>query len=68
MNRIQIKEEIEKLENHDCHLTPEDSCPTCEKIWELKADLDADEELTALNRIASQHEIFARQLFKELGI
>ncbi len=71
MNPIQRQEKIKRLqelENHDCHLTDEDSCATCEEIWTLKADLTADEELNALER---QIEIVASAVnltFKGMGL
>ena len=29
-----LEEKISALENHDCHLSPEDSCSTCELLFQ----------------------------------
>jgi len=50
MNTLELIKELEQLENHDCHLTDEDSCATCERIWVIKADLEADENLRAIDK------------------
>lgn len=32
---VRLAEENRRLwENHDCHLSPEDSCEACDEMWE----------------------------------
>lgn len=38
-------QELGKIENHDCHLSQDSSCETCEEIWELKDLIDRAEKL-----------------------
>lgn len=40
--------ELEKLENHDCHLSEDSGCETCERIAEIKSLIKADEAKKSL--------------------
>lgn len=68
IQRQEITNQLQELENHDCHLTEEDSCPACEKIWTLKSELTADEQMTALERSMKMTADLVNMTFKGMGL